>query len=354
MDEGVLHVRALFSASSPALAAFDYLMAHAQAAGFRLVPRLAGAVKSVELQLTAQRRNHFSAQASPNHINFYLRGPVLSEHEGLFASAVDRFGAIPRNSLGEYRTHLVSPASVDAMLDFLRGHGAWPSDRHARRFVAGTFTPVSGEHLLNAARRLAAGLSPRPFGPSTDYDVLFDGIRLPPKAVFGLAAQEALAFPVRPENFSAGEGTVCFRILRSAGYPIVAKDAPGDGGMLPIDADERAWAEGQPRLVTHLRRERGLGLAAAKRDRFRAEHGRLYCERCGLDPVERYGSQVGEACIEVHHSKVHLADMVDGHVTNLDDLECLCASCHRVTHRELKLQTVAEDALGAPQRATAS
>jgi 5-methylcytosine-specific restriction protein A len=55
-----------------------------------------------------------------------------------------------------------------------------------------------------------------------------------------------------------------------------------------------------------------------------------------MDPKEVYGEAVGEACIEVHHKEVHLADMAEGHETQLDDLACLCANCHRVIHRELK------------------
>lgn len=100
--------------------------------------------------------------------------------------------------------------------------------------------------------------------------------------------------------------------------------------------EERMWAEGHPRLVSHLRRERGTGLAAAKREQFRRQHGHLFCERCEMDPVKAYGSDMGEACIEVHHRETQLASMQEGHVTRLEDLDCLCANCHRITHRELQ------------------
>ena len=225
------------------------------------------------------------------------------------------------------------------MLAFLRQHDAWPSRRTDRRFVASTFEPVTGVHFLEAASRLANGFTEHGFGPSTDYDLLFDGQRLPPKAVFALAASEALGFPVRPENFSAGENMVCFRMLRAAGYEIVPKDQPAESDSGLLSQEDRVWSEGQPRLVTHLRRERGSGLAGAKRDQFRAIHGRLFCERCKMDPVQVFGSGDGEACIEVHHSNTHVADMANDHQTRLDDLQCLCANCHRVTHRELKART---------------
>lgn len=331
-------VRGVIDSGSPARAAFDYLMAHARAAGFELLPRTS-AVRSIELQWPDTRRNPFSAQTHAGHVNFYLRRPILSARPKLFDAAEAKWGPVKPNHLGEYRRHLRTVAEVDEMLAFLRQHEAWPSRRTDRRFVASTFEVVTGLHFLEAASRLANGFTEHGFGPSTDYDLLFNGQRLPPKSVFGLAASEALGFPVRPENFSAGENMVCFRMLRAAGYEIVAKGEPAVSDDAPVTEEYRLWSEGRLQLISHLRRERGTGLAAAKRDHFRAIHGRLFCERCKMDPVQVFGSGDGEACIEVHHSNTHIADMADDHQTRLDDLQCLCANCHRVTHRELKARS---------------
>ena len=90
------------------------------------------------------------------------------------------------------------------------------------------------------------------------------------------------------------------------------------------------------RLVTHLRRERATGLVTAKKAAFRQAHGRLKCERCKLDPVEFYKDECAEACIEVHHNNP-LADCDSQGETSLDDLVCLCANCHRIVHRQLRL-----------------
>lgn len=340
MDLQVQKVRDVFAPGSPALATFDYLIAHAEAAGFRLTP-YDSQVRSVELGWPDRPRNPFSIQARPGHVNFYLRGPILSAHRGLFEMATERFGEVRKNSRSEYRKRLHRHEEAEEMLDFLRQQGAWPSQRHDQRFVARAFLPVNGEHLLRAARRLADGNIDHPYGESTTYDVLFDGRRLPPKAVFGLAATEALGFPVHPFNFRGGEGTPTFRILRDHGYPVVPKQQDPTSIAVSDSDEDRVWIEGRQQLVQHLRRERGTGLAAAKRDQFRAEHDRLFCERCLMDPVECYGSLVGEACIEVHHRENRVAEMEEGHVTRLEDLMCLCASCHRVVHREMKEALVA-------------
>ena len=74
--------------------------------------------------------------------------------------------------------------------------------------------------------RLCCGESEHSFGESTHYDVIGDdGSPLPPKAVYGVAATEALGFEVRPQHFKGGRDTRCFRAITRAGYTIVPKGA---------------------------------------------------------------------------------------------------------------------------------
>ncbi|OKP81391.1 hypothetical protein BTE77_00020 [Ensifer adhaerens] len=101
--------------------------------------------------------------------------------------------------------------------------------------------------------------------------------------------------------------------------------------------EEKFWIEGNPKIVSHLVRERQTGLAKLKREEFMSIHGRLFCEDCGLDPTERYGKDAGAACIEIHHHRTHVAEMQPGHQSVTSDLKCLCANCHRVLHRKLAL-----------------
>lgn len=101
----------------------------------------------------------------------------------------------------------------------------------------------------------------------------------------------------------------------------------------PLSDEDRSWSEGDKRKVAHLRRERARGLATLKKADMILRDGKLVCERCGLVPSERLGPY-GDAVIEVHH-KWPLADAENAHRTRLEDLACLCANCHRITHREM-------------------
>ncbi|MEC3910065.1 hypothetical protein U5A82_06120 [Sphingobium sp. CR2-8] len=193
---------------------------------------------------------------------------------------------------------------------------------------------VTAEHVDKAVARLLKGDDAPNFAPSRDFDLLGPSDeRLAPKKVFGFALEQALGIVAFPGHFSAGLGTPCFQILEAAGYPIVTKGQAVTPPSVPVDPDLAA-AEGNQRLVTHLKRERRPALAAAKRRAMIDQLGYLQCERCKMVPSQELG-QHGDAVIEVHHAKVQVAAMAMGHVTRLADLMCLCANCHRITHREI-------------------
>lgn len=212
------------------------------------------------------------------------------------------------------------------------------------RLPAEMLNRVCEQHVYNAVELLRSGGATHPFGESTDFDVLLeDGVRLPPKAVFGIASKEALGMEVLPKHFSGGEGTICFRIIKSCGYKIVPKGdhdlvtrLPKPAASAELSDEDRDFAEGGAKRIEHLTRERHPGASKAKKAAFKAKHGILFCERCKMKPIEVYGSELGEACIEVHHTKP-IAEMKEGGRTKLEDLQCLCASCHRVVHRELRI-----------------
>ncbi|WP_150704059.1 hypothetical protein [Pseudomonas fluorescens] len=217
--------------------------------------------------------------------------------------------------------------------------GIAPEKNHSR-LPAEQLRKVTPEYIWEAVQSLLQGATSEEFGPSIDYDLLVDeGGRLAPKQVFGIAATAALGFSLKPRHFTAGKGTVCFELLEAAGYKIVPKGEQVEVLEIPTDTEEREWAEGQVKLVYHLKRERSPGLSKAKKASFIKKHGHLFCEECGTDPVEVYGD-FGEACIEVHHEAIQVADMGEQHKTTLNQLRCLCANCHRVLHRKLKAQVI--------------
>lgn len=178
----------------------------------------------------------------------------------------------------------------DGLIRLLGGVPVGTDLRSRERLPAATLERATPEFVWCAVRSLADGKAKHRFGPSTDFDLVADeDLRLPPKAVFGVALSLALGEPVLPKHFTGGEGSACFRMLRLAGFPVVRKgtshplNEPEDdtGGA----EDSQNWKEGGKHLAIHLKSERARGLSQAKKDQQRRQRGRLICERCGLDPV---------------------------------------------------------------------
>lgn len=208
---------------------------------------------------------------------------------------------------------------------------------------------VTALQIRRAVDRLLAGEDAPNFAPSRDYDVLLPtGERLAPKKVFGLAVEQALGIEAFPGHFKAGWNERCFKTILEAGYDIVDKvsaSAPAPSRHIepPPDPDEKRWAEGRPRLAQHLRTERGRSrkAVAAKRAEVRLHNeGRLVCENptCTADWYATFplAVAVAEAVFEIHHT-VLVSAMDEDHETSLEDLQCLCAACHRAEHRRLML-----------------
>lgn len=211
---------------------------------------------------------------------------------------------------------------------------AEPNKTPRGRLTATALRGIAPLHVHRAVHRLLEGDVDHPFGRSTGYDLVTpDGRRLPPKAAFGLAIEDALGISVRPNDFYGGEHTPCFAAIRKAGYRIARK---GDECPVPPqDPEESAWIEGDRRRVSHLIIERSASAVRNKKKAVRREHGQLICEQCGLVPAKDYGLDVADACIEVHHT-MPLADLDSCVSTRLRDLICVCANCHRILHAKLR------------------
>lgn len=236
------------------------------------------------------------------------------------------------NSTKRIRIATGFKGTSDELVAMLGGVDSQEDTRRVGRFTADVLRRATPDYIWQAVQKFIEGKVEYSFGPSIDYDLIADdGCRFPPKAVFGLALSMALdGVAVGPGHFTAGG--LCFTLLRDAGYQIVRKGEAFESPDKEIGID-REWLEGDLTLKSHMKRERAPGLARAKKAQYRRTHGILSCERCGLDPIKHYGQEEGEACIEVHHAFTHVSEMREGHKTTLDDLQCLCANCHRIVHK---------------------
>jgi hypothetical protein len=64
---------------------------------------------------------------------------------------------------------------------------------------------INREHVFRAIDALEGGTA-HTFGPSTDYDLLHDDRRYPPKAAIGIAAEFATGKRLKSSEFSSGIG----------------------------------------------------------------------------------------------------------------------------------------------------
>jgi len=109
------------------------------------------------------------------------------------------------------------------------------------------------------------------------------------------------------------------------------------GVLTPEDVENlcelprRSFKEGQRKMVTHARAERNQTLVREAKRRFKRQHGRLFCEACKFEFMNRYGER-GRDFIEAHHSKP-ISTLFGSIPTTVDDLEMVCSNCHRMLHR---------------------
>jgi 5-methylcytosine-specific restriction protein A len=165
------------------------------------------------------------------------------------------------NANKRIRLQLTDDLTPKAIANTLKAVPSNNDLRSQHRLPAEELNKVDAEHIWKAIQLLLGGYENHGFGESTDFDLITDdGERLSPKAVFGIAATDALNFKVMPKHFSGGNGSACFRILKAAGYAILPKQTDGHPVAPPTVATDEQWTEGKPRLVTHVRKERGVGL----------------------------------------------------------------------------------------------
>ncbi|QUM84611.1 DUF3427 domain-containing protein [Moritella sp. 28] len=85
--------------------------------------------------------------------------------------------------------------------------------------------PMQTSHVYQAATdyKLVDGKLEN-FKDSTDYDVIVDGRRYPPKAIFGLALSSLLDADILPKHFAGGKSSDCFKVFKNLGFDTIAKE----------------------------------------------------------------------------------------------------------------------------------
>lgn len=83
---------------------------------------------------------------------------------------------------------------------------------------------LTGGDVVKAIKTyLDAGRYRESYSHSTTYDLIVDGERYPPKAIFGIALSEKLGNQVYSHHFSGGKGSPCFDVLSELGFNIESK-----------------------------------------------------------------------------------------------------------------------------------
>ena len=122
---------------------------------------------------------------------------------------------------------------------------------------------ITRSDVLSAIKDFESGDIPHSFGPSRDYDLVFDGRLYPPKAIAGLAARRLLGRVPSPDEFSSGVGNSAFRALGRTGFMIVSK---GEAPLIePVEAPSRAAREAAELEMDRLGGGQGFGHSAATR-----------------------------------------------------------------------------------------
>tara|TARA_R110002050_G_scaffold297906_1_gene460070 strand:- start:521 stop:790 length:270 start_codon:yes stop_codon:yes gene_type:complete len=79
------------------------------------------------------------------------------------------------------------------------------------------FEKVTKEHILQDIKDFEEKALPREFGPSSTYDLVFEGKKYPLKAIMAYANYYAEESKIKP-YFKGGLGTDCFKAFERNGF----------------------------------------------------------------------------------------------------------------------------------------
>lgn len=104
------------------------------------------------------------------------------------------------------------------------------------------------------------------------------------------------------------------------------------GNNVDLTEDDTGFPEGKKKLRQHICRERNAKVIKLAKEKFKAEHGELYCEACKFKFKDIYGD-IGDDFIEGHH-EIPVSEIPEGYKTKVEDIILLCSNCHRMIHKK--------------------
>lgn len=90
-----------------------------------------------------------------------------------------------------------------------------------------------------------------------------------------------------------------------------------------INIDELELDEGENIKKIINSRKRNKKVRKLKLEQVIRQYGKAFCEVCNEEDI---------VTLDVHHDKVQVSKMEEGHKTKLSDLRVLCSNCHRKVH----------------------
>lgn len=173
-------------------------------------------------------------------------------------------------------------------------------------------------HVERAAKYWLKQGTYYPFHDSSTYDVLIGLKRFPPKAVVGKAHEYATGRMLQPSEFVGAKNGVWHKCLIRLGFAVVKKSG---SKQLRKNCTEAEAEEGFTKDRTVEFKTRNAGLI-----KKRKEKDSNTCQSCKFQLFVN-----GKAIIDCHHL-FPLSASVDPTVTKINQLVCLCPTCHRIAH----------------------
>lgn len=187
---------------------------------------------------------------------------------------------------------------------------------------------IAREHVLQAITDLRKN-GWKNKNDSTKYNLLFNGVSLPPKITISKASEYAPCENITTTPFNGGAEANNFLIAR--GFVITDKNGRQLNLAPETEDDESSFPEGKEVYRRHMHRERDSQISKKAKARRLKIDRHLKCDACGFSFRKMYGPR-GAGFIEAHHT-IPLSELSGTTTTKISDFAMLCSNCHRMIHR---------------------